>query len=388
MLNNDNSYLDTEIKKRAFEKEIPDVRDGLTPTQRKVLAKVQNATKNGKRKRTATIIEDFEGGHLFNDMLPRSAFGISAKIYDTILNMVQEWKTPTLLQGTGNFGRSGSCYGDFADPHYNEVKLSDFANALFNVEKQDLDEESTVFFSCLPNVLISGTEGTMCNIPPHNLGEVIDAVIALIRNPDISEDELLSYIKGPDFLGGGTIVNKDDLAQMYKTGVGNVVIRGKVDIEKDETGRPHIIINELPFTLMSKFKCVGPHYDINDIKSIVLDDFPLFYDAIKIENRSSKDAVCIDIALRKRGNVQEAIDALLLHSKIEEVYEYRSILLSDGKPKLMSLYEILNEWLKFYRQELAEINEASSLTDNQICENLLDIKNRFATPRKTEIINA
>ncbi|MBQ8228409.1 MAG: hypothetical protein IJZ88_05285 [Clostridia bacterium] len=387
MLNTDNSYLDTAIEKRSFEKEIPDVRDGLTPTQRKVLAKVQNATNNGKRKCTATIIADFEGEHLFNDMLPRSAFGISAKLYDTILNMVQEWKAPTLLQGAGNFGRSGSCYGDFSDPHYNEVKLSEFANTIFNVEKQDLDEKSTVFFACLPNVLISGTEGTMCSIPPHNLGEVIDAVIALIRNPDISEDELLSYIKGPDFIEGGIIINKCDLAQTYKTGVGNVVIRGKVDIHKDETGRPHIIINELPFTLMSKFKCVGPHNDIKDIKSIVLDDFPMFYDAIKIENRSSKDSVCIDIALKKRGNVQEAIEALLLHSKIEEVYEYRAILLSDGKPKLMSLYEILNEWLEFYRQKLTEINDASSLNDNQICENLLDIKNRFATPRKTEIIN-
>lgn len=387
MLNTDNSYLDTAIKKRAFEKEIPDVRDGLTPTQRKVLAKVQNTTKNGKRKCTATIIEDFEGEHLFIDMFPRSAFGISAKLYDTILNMVQEWKAPTLLQGAGNFGGSGFCYGGFSDPRYNEVKLSEFANTIFNVEKQDLDEKSTVFFACLPNVLISGTEGTLCSLPPHNLGEVIDAVIALIRNPDISEDELLSYIKGPDFIEGGIIINKCDLAQMYKTGVGNVVIRGKVDIEKDETGRPHIIINELPFTLMSKFKCVGPHYDINDIKSIVLDDFPIFYDAIKIEDRSRIDAVCIDIALKKSCYVQEAIDALLLHSKIEEVYEYRAILLSDGKPKLMSLYEILNEWLEFYRQKLTEINDASSLNDNQICENLLDIKNRFATPRKTEIIN-
>ena len=373
--------------KLNYEKEIPDVRDGLTPTQRKVLAKVQNATKNTERKCTATIISYFEGEHLFNDMLPRSAFGISAKIYDVILNMVQKWKAPTLLQGSGNFGEVGSCYGNFADPRYNEIKLSEFSKIMFNVKNQKLDENASAFFTALPNVLISGTEGTMCNIPPHNLGEIIDAVIALVRNPNISEEELLSYIKGPDFINGGTVVNKCDLAQMYKTGVGNIVIRGKVDIKRDEIGCVHIIINELPFTLMSKFKCVGPHNDIKDITAIVLDDFPLFYDAKKVENRSNKDAVCIDITLKKSCNVQKAMDALLLHSKIEEVYEYRAILLSNGKPKLISLYEILVEWLEVYRQKIAKFNEVTTLTDNHICENLLDIKNRFATSRKTEIID-
>lgn len=387
MLNTDNAQPNIKTKGSLSEKEIPDVRDGLTTTQRKLLAKVQGATKNGMRKCAATIIQGFDGEHFFNDMLPRSAFGTSAKIYDIILNMVQTWKTPTLLQGGGNFGNAGYCYGDFADPRYNEIKLSEFANILFSITNQELDENASVFFASLPNVLISGTEETMCNIPPHNLGEVIDAVIALVRNPNISEDELLSYIKGPDFINGGTIINKCDLAKMYKTGVGNVVVRGKMDIEKDETGRPHIIINALPFTLMSKFKCVGPHDDIKDIRAIVLDDFPLFYDAIKIENRSSKDAVCIDIALKKRCNVQEAIDTLLLHSKVEDVYEYRAILQSNGKPKLMSLYEIFTEWLEFYRERSTEHNGGIPLAENDICSNLLNIKTKFATPRKTEIID-
>lgn len=370
-----------------YAKDVPDVHDGLTSLQREILAKIQKVTVDGKRVKTASIIASLEGEHIFSDFLPRGAFGVSAKIYDNILNMVQDWKTPTLIQGGGCFGSGGYCYGDFANPRYNEIKLSEYANFLFDTKNQTLDQNANAFFSYLPNVLISGTEGTMSNIPPHNLGEVIDALVALINDPNLSDDELLSYIKGPDYINGGIIINKSELAQLYKTGVGNIYVRGKVDVKNDETGHPHLIINELPFTLIPEFKCIGMHNNIKNLNDIILDEFHLLYNVMKIENHTNGDTVCIDISLGKKSNIQKALDALFLYSHVEGVFEYRAILLSNGNPKLMSLYEILSEWLEFFRQKSTEFNNNSPLSENEIISNLLNIKAKFATPRKTQIID-
>lgn len=370
-----------------YAKEIPDVRDGLTSLQREILAKIQTVTVDGKRQKTERIISMFEGEHIISDFQPRWTFGVSAKIYDNILNMVQNWKTPTLIQGEGYFGSSRYCYGDFANPRYNEIKLSEYANFLFDTKKQTFDTNVKAFFSYLPNVLISGTDGTISNIPPHNLGEVIDALVALINNPNLSDAELLSYIKGPDYINGGIVINKSELAHLYKTGVGNIRVRGKVDVKTDDTDRPHLIIRELPFTLIPEFNCIGLHQNIEKIEDIILDEFPLLYNVTKIENNSTINATCIDISLRKKSNIQKALDALFLHSHVEGVFEYRAILLSNGKPKLMSLYEILSEWLEFYRQKSTELNNNSPLPEDEIIADLWDIKAKFATPRKTQIID-
>lgn len=388
-----------------YSKEIPDVRDGLTSLQRDVLAKVQNMTRNGKCKKIASVIEQFDVVP-FNDVNDSyylshgytGAFDTAAKIYDSILIMALKAKATPLLHGNGNFGVPSFAYTDFAAPGYNEIKLSDYAEVIFGIEQNCLKEGKGVFPTLIPNVLVSGTEGTLCNIPPHNLGEVIDAVIAMIQTPDMPEDRIFEYIQGPDYTTGGIILNKSELPEIYRTGVGNIQVRAKVTVEHDaEDNRDHLIISEIPFTLLSK--CRGTEQSIYTGQSIhtdktfmnvVLDEFPMWSgDFLKMENTSpDRETVRWDISLKKGANAERACEDLYHFSHFEGNYEYRAILESDGKPRLMSLRGILSKWIDYYRETLTDQNRGVPPTCNEMISLLQKIKERFATPRRTAIIDA
>ena len=365
-----------------YSKEIPDVRDGLTPLQRDILAKVQNMTRHGTHRRTASVIEQF-GVVPFND---------AAKIYNFILIMTLKAKALPLLHGNGNFGTPRFAYTDFAAPEYNEIKLSDYAKVIFDAEQHCLEEREVVFPTLIPNVLVSGTDGTLCNIPPHNLGEVIDAVIAMIQTPDMPEDRIFEYIQGPDYTTGGIILNKSELPEIYRTGVGNIQVRAKVTMEHDaEDNRDHLIISEIPFTLLSK--CRGTEHSIyteKTFKKVVLDEYPAWsMDFLKMENISPDgETVRWDISLKKRANAERACEDLCRFSHFEGNYEYRAILESDGKPRLMSLHGILSKWIAFYRETLTGQNRGVPPTYDEMTSSLQKIKERFATPRRTAIIDA
>lgn len=380
-------------------KEIPDVRDGLTLLQRDVLANVQNMTRNGKCRKTLSVIVQFGVGpfHDANDPSDLSrgypgAFDAAAKIYDSILTMASKAKATPLLYGNGNFGVPRYAYTNFAAPGYNEIKLSDYAEVIFGAGQTCLEEKKAVFPTLIPNVLVSGTEGTLCNIPPHNLGEVIDAVIAMIQTPDMPEDNIFEYIQGPDYTTGGIILNKSELPEMYRTGVGNIQVRANVTVEHDaEDNRDHLIIREIPFTLLSKWRGAAPaFYTDKEFAKAVLDEFPMrSRDFLKMENTSpDRETVRWDISLKKRANAARACEDLYRFSHFEGNYEYRAILESDGKPRLMSLHGILLKWIDFYRETLTEQHRGVPPTCEEMISSLQKIKEQFATPRRTAIIDA
>ena len=236
---------------------LPDVRDGLKPVQRRVLYDMYElGTKHDKPyRKSARIVGDTMGKyHPHGD----------SSIYDSLVVMAQDFKKgQVLVDGHGNFG---SIEGDGAAAmRYTEARLmkiteevyladldKDIVNFVPNFDENEKEPE--VLPVRIPNILVNGSEGIAVgmatSIPPHNLGEVIDAASALIRDPDASEEELFSLIKGPDFPTGGLVVNEDELPAIYASGQGKIRIRGRVEIEKLKGGKEQIVVTEIPYTMI------------------------------------------------------------------------------------------------------------------------------------------
>ena len=282
-----------------------------------------------------------------------------ASIYDAMVHMAQDWcYNHPLVDGHGNFG---SVEGDdAAASRYTEARLSAITEdiLLSDLDKDVVDfvpnfdnkeKEPTVLPACVPNILISGTDGIAVGMaskmPTHNLGEVIDATVALIEKPKMKEDQVLEYIKGPDFATGGIIVNKSELPEIYKNGAGRIRVRARVKTENGDRGKINIVVTEIPFTMIG---CIDKFMDtVADlVRAKVMPD------VMDIKNFSGKEGVRIVVELRKGADVEQNINLLYKKAKLEDTFGYNAVLLSGGVPYQMSLLRILTEFVDFYRETM------------------------------------
>ena len=304
------SYIDYAMSV-IISRALPDVRDGLKPVQRRTLYDMYELGIRYDRpyRKSARIVGDTMGKyHPHGD----------SSIYDALVVMAQEFKKGLpLVDGHGNFG---SIEGDGAAAmRYTEARLQKITQEAFlgDLDKNvvnflpnfdETEKEPEVLPVRLPNLLVNGSDGIavgmVTSIPPHNLGEVIDAVIATIKNGDITTKELMKYIQGPDFPTGGLVVNKDDLLEIYETGTGKIRLRGKVEVEQTKGGKENLVITEIPYTMMGAN--IGKF--LNDIANLV--ESKKTTDITDISNQSSKDGIRIVLELRKNADVKNLINML------------------------------------------------------------------------------
>jgi DNA gyrase subunit A len=337
------SYLDyamSVIVSRA----LPDARDGLKPVHRRILYAMWNiGVKPGtKYKKSAAVVGEVIGKyHPHGDIA----------IYDSMARMAQDFSMRyTLVDGQGNFG---SMDGDSpAAMRYTEARLDKISSELLlDIEKDTVDfapnydgshQEPRVLPAKLPNLLLNGTVGIavgmMTNIPPHNLTEIIDATTHLIDNPEADVDDLMQFVKGPDFPTGGTIYNIADIKSAYATGKGSIVIRAKADIVEAKGGSFHIIVNEIPFA-------VNKSTLIERIAELVRDKK---IDGIRdLRDESNKDGVRIVIELKKDAYPKKVLNRLFTLTQLQETFHVNMLALIDGiQPRVMTLKMVLEEYLK------------------------------------------
>src|SRR5215213_6380530 len=347
------SYLDyamSVIVGRA----LPDVRDGLKPVHRRVLYSMfENGLQpNRPYKKSANVV-----GAVMGNYHPH---GDSA-IYDTLVRMAQPFSLRyPLVDGQGNFG---SLDGDPpAAMRYTECRLTRLATEMLReidadtVEfKPNYDEsrkEPEVLPSRFPNLLVNGSAGIAVgmatNIPPHNLAEVIDAVVAMIDDPTIDVDRLSRHIKGPDFPTGGYIVGRSGIRDAYRSGRGRIVMRARAHVEELRGGKTAIIVTELPYGV-KKGGEGGVIEKIADlVESKVLTEIPLSDDAL--QDHSDKSGMRIYVELKREAIPQVALNKLFKHTPLQTNFGYNAVALVDGVPKTLSLLELIQHYLDYQRQ--------------------------------------
>ena len=341
------SYIDyamSVIVSRA----LPDIRDGLKPVQRRTLYDMYELGIRYDRpyRKCARIVGDTMGKyHPHGD----------SSIYEALVVMAQEFKKGLpLVDGHGNFG---SIEGDGAAAmRYTEARLQKITQETFlgDLDKNVVDflpnfdeteKEPEVLPVRIPNFLVNGSEGIavgmVTSAPPHNLGEVVDAVQAMIKNSKITDEELMQYIQGPDFPTGGIVVNKDDLPQIYKTGTGKIKIRGKVEVEQLKGGKERIVITEIPYTMLGAN--IGKF--LNDVASLV--ETKKASDIVDISNQSSKEGIRIVLELKKNADAQNLINLLYKKTRLEDTFSVNMLAVCDGKPETMSLRNVLEHHIDF-----------------------------------------
>jgi DNA gyrase subunit A len=321
---------------------LPDVRDGLKPVHRRILYSMNEIglSATAKTKKSATIVGDVLGKyHPHGD----------ASVYDAMVKLAQDFATRyPLVIGQGNFG---SIDGDGAAAYrYTEAKMSRVAGEMLrDIEKDTVDmrpnydgtrKEPSVLPAAVPNLLLNGTlgiaVGMATNIPPHNLGEVVDAAIHLTEEPDATTDDLLQFIKGPDFPTGGIIFNQKDIAHAYATGRGGIVARGVADIAETKSGQYQIIITEIPYRV-NKSDLIEKIADLVREKKV---------EGIKaLRDESTKD-IRVVIDLKSGSQPQKILNALYKHTQLEDTFHLNLVALVDGVPQTLSLKTMLVEFLK------------------------------------------
>jgi DNA gyrase subunit A len=341
------SYLDyamSVIVGRA----LPDVRDGLKPVHRRVLfaMNVLGNDWNKPYKKSARVVGDVIGKY--------HPHGDTA-VYDTIVRMAQPFSMRYLLvDGQGNFG---SVDGDRAAAmRYTEVRMSKVAHALLaDLDKETVDfspnyDETefapTVLPTRIPNLLVNGSSGIAVgmatNIPPHNLTEVINACVALVANPELSLEEIIEYIPGPDFPTAAIINGRAGIIQAYKTGRGRVLIRAKTEVETDEqTGKQSIIIHELPYQV-NKAKL------IEKIAELVRDKKLEGISGLRDE--SDKQGMRVVIELKRNEVADVVLNNLFAHTQMQNVFGINMVALVDGQPRTLNLKEVLQYFIKHRRE--------------------------------------
>ena len=346
------SYIDyamSVIVARA----LPDVRDGLKPVQRRTLYDMYELGIRYDRpyRKSARIVGDTMGKyHPHGD----------SSIYDALVVMSQDFKKGLpLIDGHGNFG---SIEGDGAAAmRYTEARLHKITQEAYlaDLDKDVVDfvpnfdeteKEPEVLPVKVPNILINGAEGIAVgmatSIPPHNFGEVIDGVKAYMKDPDINTEQMMHYIKGPDFPTGGIVTNQDELAGIYSTGTGKIKIRGKVEIEKMKGGKECIVVTEIPYTMIG----AGIGKFLNDVYALV--EKKVTNDIVDISNQSSKEGIRIVIELRKGADAQNICNLLYKKTKLEDTFGVNMLAVADGKPETMGLVPMIRHHVDF-QYELA-----------------------------------
>ncbi|MCR5640018.1 MAG: DNA topoisomerase 4 subunit A [Lachnospiraceae bacterium] len=346
------SYIDyamSVIVARA----LPDVRDGLKPVQRRTLYDMYELGIRYDRpyRKSARIVGDTMGKyHPHGD----------SSIYEALVVMAQDFKKGMpLVDGHGNFG---SIEGDGAAAmRYTEARLQKITQEAYlaDLDKDVVDfmpnfdeteKEPVVLPVRVPNLLINGAEGIAVgmatSIPTHNLGEVIDGVIAYMKDPDINTEQMMQYIPGPDFPTGGIVTNKDELKAIYSTGVGKIKLRGKVEIEKLKGGRQQVVITEIPYTMIGAN--IGKF--LNDI--FALSENKLTTDIVDISNQSSKEGIRIVVELKKGADAENFCNLLYKKTRLEDTFGVNMLAVADGKPETMGIVPIIRHHVNF-QYELA-----------------------------------
>lgn len=326
---------------------LPDVRDGLKPVQRRILYSMNemNLDPNKGYRKSARIVGDTMGKyHPHGD----------SSIYQAMVRMAQNFSMRYMLvDGHGNFG-SIDGYGAAAS-RYTEARMSKITAAMLaDIDKNTVDfvpnydeneKEPVVLPSRIPNLLLNGATGIAVgmatNIPPHNLGEVIDGVVLMIDNKkeggDTEIEDLMEYIKGPDFPTGATILGKSGIRAAYKTGRGKIIVRSSVEIETMNNGRERIVVTEIPY-MVNKLRLIEKIADL--VKDKRVDGISDLYDA------SSGDDIKIIIELKKDTNANVILNQLYKYTQLQETFGVIMIALVNGKPEVLTLKRILEEYLK------------------------------------------
>ncbi|MBQ0060128.1 MAG: DNA topoisomerase 4 subunit A [Lachnospiraceae bacterium] len=327
---------------------LPDVRDGLKPVQRRVLYDMQQLgiRYNQPYRKSARIVGDTMGKyHPHGD----------SSIYDALVVLAQDFKKgQVLIDGHGNFG---SIEGDGAAAmRYTEARLTKLAQEVYltDLDKDVIDfmpnfdeteKEPTVLPVKIPNILINGAEGIAVgmatSIPTHNLSEVIEAVKAYIANNDITTEELLTYMPGPDFPTGGIVANKDDLLNIYETGMGKIRLRGKVEIEQMKGGKSALVMTEIPYTMIG----AGIGKFLNDVAALA--ENHVTGDISDISNQSSKEGIRIVIELKKGADPEKLLNLLYKKTKLEDTFGVNMLAVCEGRPETMGLKRIIEAQVDF-----------------------------------------
>ncbi len=333
---------------------LPDVRDGLKPVHRRVLYAMQEAglQPNRPTRKSARVVGDVMGNyHPHGDQA----------IYDALVRLAQPFSMRyPLIAGQGYFG---SVDGDPAGAmRYTECRLSRMATELLrDIDADTVDfqpnydesrREPSVLPARFPNLLVNGSTGIAVgmatSIPPHNLGEVVDALVTMIDEPDADVERLARHIKGPDFPTGGTIVGRSGIRDAYRSGRGRVIVRGRAHVEQLRGGKNAIIITELPYGVRKAGEG-GVIEKIADlVKSGVLTEVPMSDDAL--QDHSDKDGMRIYVELKREASPQVALNKLFKHTPLQTTFGYNAVALVDGVPRTLSLLELVRHYLQYQRE--------------------------------------
>ena len=346
------SYIDYAMSV-IISRALPDVRDGLKPVQRRTLYDMYELGIRYDKpyRKCARIVGDTMGKyHPHGD----------SSIYEALVVMAQDFKKGmALVDGHGNFG---SIEGDGAAAmRYTEARLKKLTQDVYlsDLDKDVVDfvpnfdeteKEPEVLPVKVPNILINGAEGIAVgmatHIPPHNFGEVLDGVIAYMKNPDINTEQMMEYIKGPDFPTGGIVTNKDELLSIYSTGMGKIKIRGKVEVEKGKGGREHLVITEIPYTMIGLN--IGKF--LNDVYGLV--ESKKTTDIVDISNQSSKEGIRIVIEVKKGTDIENLKNMLYKKTKLEDTFGVNMLAVADGRPETLGIVPLIRHHVNF-QYELA-----------------------------------
>lgn len=333
------------------ERALPDIRDGLKPVQRRILYSMNkdgNTFEKGYRKSAKSV------GNIMGNFHPHG----DSSIYDAMVRMSQDWKNREIL--VEMHGNNGSMDGDPpAAMRYTEVRLSEIAGYLLqDIEKNtvsfawnfdDTEKEPTVLLAAFPNLLVNGSSGISAgyatDIPPHNLSEVIDAVVYMIDHPKASLEKLMEFLPGPDFPTGGIIQGADEIKKAYETGKGRVVVRSRTEIEELKGGKQQIIVTEIPYEV-NKAVLVKKIDDVrvnNKVPGIV-----------EVRDESDRTGLRIAIELKKDADSQTILNYLLKYTDLQVNYNFNMVAIDHFTPRQVGLQKILSSYISHRKDIIIE----------------------------------
>ncbi|MDE5889751.1 MAG: DNA gyrase subunit A, partial [Bacteroidales bacterium] len=342
-----NAYIDYSMSV-IVSRALPDVRDGMKPVHRRVLFGMDGLglSYSGQTKKSARIV-----GEVLGKFHPHG----DSSVYDAMARMAQSWSLRyPLVKGQGNFG---SMDGDpVAAMRYTEAKLEKLTEeVLADLDKDTVDfqnnfddslQEPTVLPTKAPLLLLNGSSGIAVgmatNMAPHNLGECCDAICAYIDNPEITVDEMMQYIKGPDFPTGGIIQGHQGIRDAFETGRGRIVVRSKTDIEVNDSGRETIVVTEIPY-MVNKREMIEKIAEMVENKRIEGISY--------INDESSRQGIRVVIRLQKGANSNVVLNTLFKYTPLQSSFSVNNVALVDGRPRTLSLKELIKYFVK-HRHEV------------------------------------
>ena len=359
------SYLDysmSVITSRA----VPDIRDGLKPVQRRVLYDMNELHANHDR-------PTYKSARICGDTMGKYHPHGDSSIYDTLVVMAQDFKRmQPVVHGQGNFG---SIEGDSAAaPRYTEAKLEKFTDDCMLADldtmvpfQPNYDEtlrEPVVLPARIPYFLLNGSEGIAVGMttstPSHNLGEIIDLILAYLRNPAMETADMMQYLKGPDFPTGGIIANKSELVDIYRSGTGRLKLRGKLQFEKKEgrSDRDKLVVTEIPYTMIGQ----GIMKFMQDVAQLVEDK--ILPEIVDISNKSDKNGIRIVLELKAGADIERIQNILYKKTRLEDTFGVNMLAIHEGRPETMTLRGILKAYLKFQYEILT--NKYQNLLEKEL----------------------